>query len=142
MPAVKPITWRAVSSAARHGFLLTLLEGSSRLLHVVKVETRRAGEGCQAVRETLPELPVSWVRSMVFDNGSEFANHTAIVEELAIPAYSAAPYSAYQRDRNERVNGLLLRHFPKGTSCKSLSKEEHPSLVERTDIRPRECLGY
>lgn len=124
------------------GFILTLVERTSRLLHAVKVQTRRAVEVCQAVVQALLDRPVSWVRSLTVDNGIEFAQHQAITEELGAPVYFADPYSAYQRGSNEQVNGLLRRYLPKGTSFKSLSQQQLQVFIDHINNRPRKCLDY
>lgn len=141
---VEPGHWEGdlVVGKGQDGFILTLLERSSRLLHGVKVQTRQSAEVCQAVIDTLLDRPVSWVRSITFDNGSEFANHAAITEQLGAPVYFADPYAAYQRGSNEQANGLLRRRLPKGTAFKELSQQRLQRIVERINNRPRKCLGY
>jgi transposase, IS30 family len=124
------------------GFILTLVERCSRLLVAVALRTRRAHEACQAVIEALLDFPISWVRSITFDNGSEFADHQRIAAQLGVNVYFADPYSSYQRGSNEQVNGLLRRYLPKGTSFKSLIQEHLQTIVDETNNRPRKCLDY
>ena len=124
------------------GFILTLVERVSRLLHAVKLETRRAGEVSEAVTETLLDRPISWLKTITFDNGSEFAYHEAIAEQLQVDIYFADPYSAYQRGANEQVNGLIRRYLPKGTPFKALTQQQLDQIVERINNRPRKCLAY
>ena len=127
---------------AQDGFILTLLERTSRLLHAIKTSTRRASDVAQAVIETLLDRPISWVRSITFDNGSEFAHHHAISEHLGVAVYFADPYAAYQRGSNEQVNGLLRRYLPKGTSFKDLTQHQLQRITLKLNNRPRKCLGY
>lgn len=131
-----------VVGRGQDGFILTLVERASRLLHAVKVATRRAAEVGRAVIEALLDRPVSWVRTLTFDNGSEFADHAAIAKGLGVAVYFADPYAAYQRGSNEQVNGLLRRYLPKGTPFESLLDQDLQHLVDRINNRPRKCLGY
>jgi IS30 family transposase len=124
------------------GFILTLVERTSRLLHAIKVQTRNAATVCRAVIEALLDRPTSWVRTITFDNGSEFAGHADITHELGTPVYFADPYAAYQRCSNDQVNGLLRRYFPKGTSFRQLQHEDLQAFVDRINNRPRKCLDY
>jgi IS30 family transposase len=124
------------------GFILTLVERSSRLLHAVKTTTKCAAEVASAAIDALIDRPVSWVKTITFDNGTEFAHHERIARDLGVDIYFADPYSAYQRGTNEQVNGLIRRYLPKGTSFKSLSNQELHGIVERINNRPRKCLGY
>lgn len=124
------------------GFIVTLVERSSRLLHALNVASRRAEEVSHAVIAALLDRPVSWVRTITFDNGSEFAAHQTIAQELGIDVYFADPYAAYQRGSNEQVNGLLRRYLPKGSSFRSLSSKQLQKYVDTINNRPRKCLAY
>lgn len=124
------------------GFILTLVERSARLLHTVKLHTRRAAEVSEAVQNALMERPTSWVRTITFDNGSEFAAHQRITETLGAQVYFADPYAAYQRGSNEQVNGLLRRYLPKGTPFANLSQQRLQEITDAINDRPRKCLGY
>lgn len=124
------------------GFILTLVERTSRMLHAVKTTTKRPAEVCRAVIDALLDRPISWVKTITFDNGTEFREHEAMAKELGIAVYFADPYSAYQRGSNEQVNGLLRRHLPKGTSFKNLTQAQLDPIVEKINTRPRKCLGY
>ena len=95
---------KGIVGKGQDGFILTLVERCSRLLVAATLRTRRAHEACQAVIDALLDFPISWVRSITFDNGSEFADHQHIAAELGINVYFADPYSSYQRGSNEQVN--------------------------------------
>jgi len=124
------------------GFILTLVERTSRILHAVKTQTKRAPEVCQAVINTLLDRPISWVRSITFDNGTEFSQHESISQHLGVSIYFADPYAAYQRGSNEQVNGLLRRYLPKGSRFKDLTQKQIDRIKELINNRPRKCLGY
>jgi IS30 family transposase len=131
-----------VVGARQDGFILTLVERSSRLLLVKKIDTKRAAEVAQAVIDLLLEYPVSWVKTITFDNGSEFCDHQAIAKALNVDVYFADPYSAYQRGSNEQVNGLVRRYLPKGTGFATLTSQQLETIEREINDRPRKCLGY
>jgi len=124
------------------GFIVTLVERTSRLLHAVKTPTKKAPEVAQAVIETLLDRPGSWLSTITFDNGTEFASHSRMAKQLGVDIYFAAPYSAYQRGTNENTNGLIRRYLPKGTSFARLTQRHIDAIVEQINNRPRKCLGY
>jgi IS30 family transposase len=124
------------------GFIVTLVERHSRLLRAQKTETKRAPEVRQAVIDALQDRPVSWVKTITFDNGTEFFQHELMAQELGVLVYFAQPYSAFQRGTNEQTNGLIRRYLPKGTSFKDLTQERLDHIVEEINNRPRKCLGY
>lgn len=124
------------------GFLVTLAERTSRILCAVKATTKKAGEVAQAVIEALLDYPPSWLKTLTFDNGTEFALHERMTQALPLRVYFADPYSAYQRGTNENTNGLVRRYLPKGTSFAELTQRQLDSIVEQINNRPRKCLGY
>jgi IS30 family transposase len=124
------------------GFIVTLVERTSRLLHAVKTQTQKACEVAQAVIETLLDRPPSWLKTLTFDNGSEFAHHERMAEALPLDVYFADPYASYQRGTNENTNGLIRRYLPKGRSFADLTQTQLDSIVDQINNRPRKCLGY
>jgi len=124
------------------GFILTLVERVSRMLLAVKTATKRSAEVGRAVIEALLDRPISWVKTITFDNGTEFRDHETMSKELGVQVYFADPYSAYQRGSNEQVNGLIRRELPKGTSFTELTQQRLDQIVEEINNRPRKCLEY
>jgi IS30 family transposase len=124
------------------GFAVTLVERTSRRLAAAKTQTKAALEVQLAVIEALQDHPAPWVKTITFDNGTEFAGHQAIAKGLGVSVYFAAPYSAYQRGSNEQANGLIRRYLPKGTPFRDVTQEQLDEIVEKINNRPRKCLGY
>lgn len=131
-----------IVGADQQGYLLTLVDRRARLLLSRKVQTKQADEVAQAVIDALYDLPTSWVKTITFDNGTEFAQHETMAEKLPVDIYFAAPYSSYQRGTNENTNGLIRRYLPKGTSFRELSQAHVDHIVEELNNRPRKILGY
>lgn len=124
------------------GFIVTVVERSLRLVLAVKTATKTADEVAQAIIESLLDLPASWLKTITFDNGTEFAHHEKIARELGAAIYFADPYCAYQRGTNENTNGLIRRYLPKGTSFADLSQEQLDEITNKINNRPRKCLAY
>lgn len=139
-----PGHWEAdlVVGKNQESYLLTLVERYSRATIVKKLCSKQAGPVALAIIEALEDLPVSWVKSITFDNGTEFAEHERVAQVLGIPTYFADPYSSYQRGSNEQVNGLLRRDYPKGTCFHRVSSGQLQTVVHKLNNRPRKCLQY
>ncbi len=131
-----------VVGSHQQGNLITLAERRSRLLRSRKVQTKRADEAAKAVIDALEDLPASWLKTITFDNGTEFTRHQDMAKVLPVDIYFAAPYSSYQRGTNENTNGLIRRYLPKGTSFRDLTQHQLDQIVEQLNNRPRKCLGY
>lgn len=131
-----------VVGKGQDGFIVTLVERRSRLLVAGKTMTKRASEVGQAVADALQDRPVSWIKTLTLDNGTEFTEHGSFGQYLGLSVYFADPYSAYQRGSNEQVNGLIRRTLPKGTSFRDLDPQVLDNIVEQINNRPRKCLDY
>lgn len=131
-----------VVGKGQDGFIVTLVERSSRLLHAIKTHTKNAAQVAQAIIGALIDRPISWVKTITFDNGTEFARHEEIAQVLPVDIYFADPYSSYQRGTNENTNGLIRRYLPKRTSFADLQQWRLDKIVEQLNNRPRKCLGY
>lgn len=140
----EPGHWEAdlVVGKNQETFLLTLVERHSRTAIAKKLSSKQAGTVAQAIIEALEGMPVSWVKSITFDNGTEFAEHERVAQVLGIPTYFADPYSSHQRGSNEQVNGLLRRDYPKGTCFHNVSCKQLQTVVQKLNNRPRKCLQY
>ncbi len=131
-----------VVGAGQEGYLLTLVERKSRRLLSRKLESKQADKTAQAVIDALEEIPASWLKTITFDNGSEFAGHEKIAAALNVDIYFATPYSSWQRGTNENTNGLIRRYLPKGTSFDDLTQEKLDWIVNEINNRPRKILEY
>lgn len=131
-----------IVGAGQQGHLVTLVDRASRMLLCRKVATKHAGVVAQAVIEALEEMPVSWVKTITFDNGSEFFHHEKMAEVLPADIYFARPYASYQRGTNENTNGLIRRFLPKGTSFHELEEHTLQHIVDALNNRPRKILEF
>ena len=131
-----------IVGANQDGFITTLVDRKSRRLRARKAETKQADGIAQTVIDALQDLPISWVRTITFDNGTEFARHQDMAKVLPVDIYFAAPYASYQRGTNENTNGLIRRYLPKGTSFKHLTQHQLDQITEELNNRPKKCLGY
>ena len=122
--------------------LLTQLERKSRYLIAVKVEDRSATTMQQAMRDAFGKVPRAARQTMTLDNGREFAQCPKMEDVLGLEVYFADPYAAWQRGANENANGLLRRHFPKGTDFRQIAAEELHRVVQQINHRPRKCLNF
>lgn len=84
----------------------------------------------------------SRVRTITYDNGSEFAAWQHTEQELGISIYFADPYRSSQRGRNENANGLVRDYFPKGTDFKQVTKQELREVESILNNRSRKRYNW
>lgn len=131
-----------VIGAKQEGAIVTLVERKSMLLRSEALPSRHAKGVAEKVISALRSLPPHWVKTITFDNGSEFAHHERMAKALGADIYFAHPYAAYERARNENTNGLLRQYLPKSTSFKDLSQLKLQQYVHELNNRPRKKHGY
>ena len=121
--------------------LLSLVERSSRFLRL-----RRPQGGftlsIKVAKTTATALRPLCVRSITFDNGSEFCNYPIIAKALRCKIYFTDTHSPWQRGTCENTIGLVRQYIPKGTSGAHLTEAQIQNIENKLNHRPRKCLGF
>ena len=126
----------------RRNALVTLVERKSGYARIGRTDNMKAETTRRVAERRMKDLPASLRRSVTFDNGKEFAEHSQLSQSLDLEIYFALPYRSWQRGTNENTNGLLRQFFPKGTDFSRISHQEVARVEELLNERPRRRLGY
>ncbi|MEC9295890.1 MAG: IS30 family transposase [Pseudomonadota bacterium] len=121
--------------------LVTLVERRSGYLLAGRLKRFTARQTTNTVIRLLKPIRGA-AKTLTLDNGSEFAGHEHVANELGLAAYFCDPYCSGQRGTNENTNGLLRQYYPKGTNFARLSQTHINRVVEQLNNRPRKRLGY
>lgn len=124
------------------GGLITMVDRSSRRLTMTKITHKHANHVAQRLSKRLKKNPDQPVRSMTFDNGTEFAECHKVAERHQARLFFARPGCPQQRGTNENTNGLIRQYFPKGTEFNTVSAARVRKVEDLINNRPRRCLGY
>jgi IS30 family transposase len=124
------------------GAVATLVERKSLFLRAAHVGSRNAQEVAHGITRVLSDVPAHCLKTITFDNGTEFARHEQIAHVLGADIYFAHPYSSNERARNENTNGLLRQYLPKGSSFENLAQQKLDTIVYEINNRPRKSLQY
>ena len=120
------------------GLLVTLVDRKSRFLIAGLLENRNASMTKDVVVKLLEKVPV---KSISFDNGSEFSEFHEMEKRLNTLVYFAQPHKPWQRGTNENTNDILRFFFPKGFDFRTISQDDVDYVVDLINNRPRKCLG-
>lgn len=93
----------------------------------------------ETVRRMLKHMPVE---TITYDNGSEFALHKMIENDLHARVYFARPGHPEERGTCENTIGLLREFFPKGTRFDTLHNSAVAKAVRNLNHRPRKRLSW
>ena len=117
----------------------TLNELKSGIVAFTKLDRKTAENTKDAVVKVSYKYPI---KTLTFDNGTEFTQHEEITKQTGIKVYFADPYSSWQRGANENGNMLLRGYLPKRSNIDDLTQEELNDIAEELNNRPRKRLGY
>lgn len=121
------------------GVIVSQVDRNSRYLLARICYTKKSEDIKEAVIAMFEGKPV---KSISFDNGSEFSKFREIEKALHAPVYFAEPHKPWQRGTNENTNGILRFFFPKGCDFLKVTQQELDYVVSLINNRPRKCLGW
>lgn len=120
----------------------TLVERSSRLVMLVRMEGATAPAALDGFSRVLNGVPGPMRKTLTYDQGKEMSEHKSLTERTGVAVFFADPHSPWQRGSNENTNGLLRQYFPKGESVAGYSQAQLNRVADRLNERPRETLNW
>jgi IS30 family transposase len=117
---------------------VVLVERTSRYLLLARQPDKSAPTTTASMERLLSLLPQEAKRSITFDNGGEFAQHTAI----GLPTYFCDPHSPWQKGSVENAIGRLRRDLPRSTKPSDHSEADLDDIIATYNETPRKCLGF
>lgn len=131
-----------VIGKGKQGAILTCVDRNSRYLIGSLMEDRKSLTLSNALIEDFLKIPLDKRKTFTSDNGKEFSRFKEYEEALGMPNYFANPYHSWERGTNEQTNGILRRHFPKGTDFSKLTESEVDEVIMLINLMPKKCLGW
>jgi transposase, IS30 family len=131
-----------IVSAGKNAYLLTLVDRKNSFIWGLKSPVKDSEVIARTVIEALEYLPSGYLKSITFDNGSEFALHDKIEKALTCKVYFADPYAPWQRGLNEHINGRIRYYLRKKKSFACVSEEYIDSIITTINNRPRKSLNW
>ena len=129
-------------AGARNTHIATLVERTSRYVHLVRVTGKDTTSVVSALIREVQRLPTGLMASLTWDRGLEMAQHRRFAVATDVAVYFCDPKSPWQRGTNENTNGLLRQYFPDGTDVSVYSQRDLDRVALQLNTRPRKTLGF
>lgn len=117
--------------------ILTSIERKSRFVHMKKNSSKHANVINQSIKG-IQENALYPIKSVTFDNGSEFANHA----ELGVNTYFCDKGAPWQKGSIENYNGMLRRQLDYRVPIETVTQDMLDSIALRINNTPRQILGF
>jgi IS30 family transposase len=122
--------------------LLVAHERQSRYTILDHPPDRKAERTARRLARMLEPLPPPLRKTLTIDNGTEFALHYRLTEQLALQTYFCDPHSPWQKGGVENAIGRLRRRLPRKTNLAALSSRQLARIVRIYNETPRKCLDF
>ena len=118
--------------------VLALHERSSRFTAFSRTQNRKAEPTAKALADMLAPLPPRLRRTLTFDNGTEFAEHS----KIGLSTFFCDPHSPWQKGGVENAIGRFRRYLPRSTNLDELDPDHVLNAVQAYNHTPRRCLDF
>lgn len=122
--------------------ILVLRERTSMLTRSAVLPNKTAAETAKAINLIFNKMPKKALKTITFDNGTEFTNHEDVSKKSGLDIYFCDPYSSWQKGGVENSNGRLRRDLPRSTDVKAMRKEEFDEVLDNYNDTPRKNLNW
>ena len=127
------------NSGSMSSNVLTVVERKSRFLLMKKNESKKTDI---VIRGLETKLSGFNVRSVTYDNGSEFSQHSKLNEKHGTNSYFCDPGSPWQKGSVENMNKLLRRFIPFNLAYHEITQPMLDRIAGIMNNIPRKCLNF
>jgi IS30 family transposase len=122
--------------------LLVAHERASRVTLVSRTQNRKAQTTAYALADLLAPLPGSIRSTITFDNGTEFALHYQLHQQLGVQTFFCDAHSPWQKGGVENAIGRLRRYLPRKANLDRITGDQLNALTQAYNQTPRKCLDF
>lgn len=122
--------------------LLVMTDRATLVTMLEKLSGKEASEVYDKMERRLTNFSSSWVKTLTFDNGKEFAQHQKIGRLLNAKTYFTRPYTSQDKGTVENRIGVIRRFFPKKTDLRKVSIERIKEVERLLNYRPIRKFNY
>jgi len=122
--------------------LLVMTDRATLLTMLERLNGKEAQEVYEKMEQRLSNFSSSWVKTITFDNGKEFAQHLKIGSVLNAKTYFTRPYTSQDKGTVENRIGVIRRFFPKKTDLRKVTDKRIKEVERLLNYRPIRKFNY
>lgn len=121
--------------------IISIVDRCTRRLWLIKAEYRYDYYTANLIYKYIIANGIE-VKSITVDNGLEFKALGIAAKRLGVKLYKCDTYCSFQRGSNERMNAIVRRYLPKGTSFKLTPQCYLEDIAFNINSMPRKIFGF
>jgi len=122
--------------------LLVMTERTTLITTLDFLEGKNSKVVQQIISDRISRIGKSWIKTMTFDNGKEFAGHQKINKKHGVKTYFTRPYTSQDKGTVENRIGLIRRFLPKKTDLNLISEKRIKEIETLINNRRVRKFGY
>jgi IS30 family transposase len=122
--------------------ILVAHERTTRVTLLAQPPDRKAHRTAQTLANLLQPWPANMRSTLTIDNGTEFAQHYHLTQQLGVQTYFCDTHAPWQKGGIENAIGRLRRYLPRKTNLDTLSSDQLTAIACRYNNTPRKCLDF
>jgi IS30 family transposase len=107
-----------------------------------KLNSKNADKVYEKMNERLTNFASSWIKTITFDNGKEFARHAKIAKDINAKTYFTRPYTSKDKGTIKNRTGVIRRFFPKKTDLRKVSTKRIKEVEKLLNYIPIRKFNY
>jgi IS30 family transposase len=121
--------------------IISIVDRCTRRLWLIKAENKYDYYTSSLIYKYIIKNDIE-VKSITTDNGLEFKTMGIMAKRLGVKLYKCDPYCSFQRGTNERMNAIVRRYLPKGTSFKITPQIYLDDIAFNINSMPRKIFDF
>ena len=121
--------------------IISIVDRCTRRLWLIKAEYKYDYYTANLIYKYIIHNDIN-VKSITVDNGLEFRALGIAAKRLGVKLYKCDTYCSFQRGSNERMNAMVRRYLPKGTSFKITPQIYLDDISFNINSMPRKMFGF
>ncbi len=122
--------------------LLVMTERTTLITTLDLLEGKDSKVVQEKINDRISRIGSSWIKTMTFDNGKEFAGHREIAKMHNVKTYFTRPYTSQDKGTVENRIGLIRRFLPKKTDLNLINENRIREIEKMINHRRVRKFGY